>query len=201
MAEVGMNFENKRSPERKGLTLEQFSRVQDVALRKVRERGSEYFAWVNPPKLEDGKLLHTTGWGESAETREISVEEALQIYERKLNGAYAERFMTTLGMIPSLIENEYSVRLVQFAKEEGTPFDASGWIVMIIETMPMFHISPDDLDARDIADLVEVLTDNQDPSVSWKGTNKVGEFHAILMATREAGLDLVEIAKRYSNRD
>lgn len=104
----------------------------------------------------------------------------------------------SLGMMAALIANGYAVRFVQFAAEEGVPFDAEGWTVMVIETMPMFHISPDDLRVADVVDLVEVVPDNSAPDVAWKGTNKVGEFAALLAGATQPGLDLVAIARKGS---
>ncbi len=191
--------ESKESQEKKGLSLEEFKKVQQAALDTVAERGSNYYGWVNAPELSDeGKLEHTSGWGENQETKEISPAEALEIMNQKLDGAYGERFIMSLGTIASLIENEYNVRFVQFQEEEGTPFDAQGWTVMVVETMPVFHISPEDLKLENVGDLVEILQDNSTPDVSWKNTNKVGEFQALLKGSIEPNLDLVKIAQEGS---
>jgi len=81
--------------------------------------------------------------------------EALAICKRKIDGAYGERFLCSLGLVTALVANKYEVRFVQFAKEAGVPFDASGWTCMVIGTMPIFHVSPDDLRASDVGDRVE----------------------------------------------
>jgi len=181
------------------LTIKDFSRIVEAAVKVLKERGAGFYAWVNAPEIQpDGTITHTTGWGDSAKTRQISPAEALKIMEGKLNGAYGERFLTSLGLVAALIRNGYSVRFVQFQEEEGVPFDASGWTVMVIEKMPIFHISPDDLRLEDVADIVEILTDNNAPDVCWKQTNKVGEFTALLRGALEPGLDLVKIAQENS---
>ena len=180
------------------LDIKQFKRISDAALAVVKERGAGYYGWVNAPVVEGEKITHTSGWGDSAVTREITGAEAMGIMSKKLDGAYGERFIMSLGLVSALIRNGYSVRFVQFQAEEGVPFDANGWTVMVVETMPVFHISPEDLRAEDIADLVEILPDNEAPDVSWKGTNKVGEFTALLAGSLEPGLDLVKIAKENS---
>lgn len=181
------------------LTIQQFARIATAAQAVVAERGAGYYGWVNAPEADaSGRITHTSGWGDSAETREVTPADALALYKGKLDGAYGERFICSLGTVAALVTNGYEVRFVQFAKEAGVPFDASGWTVMIIGTMPIFHISPDDLRAADVADLVEVLPDNTDPAVSWKETNKVGEFAALLRGACEPGLDLVAIAKEAS---
>ena len=183
----------------KKLTKNEFARIVRAALARVAERGSDFYGWVNAPEASaDGTITHTSGWGDDATTREISGAEALGIMGKKLDGAYGERFVMSLGLVAGLIANGYSVRFVQFQSEAGVPFDASGWTVMVIETMPVFHISPDDLRASEVADLVEVLQDNSAPEVSWKNTNKVGEFAALLAGSLEPGLDLVKIAQEGS---
>lgn len=181
------------------LSMNDFGRIVATAQTVVAQRGQDFYGWVNPPVVhDDGRITHSSGWGDSATTREVSGAEALEIYKSKLNGAYGERFVLSLGTVAALIANGYEVRFVQFAKEEGVPFDASGWTVMVIGSMPMFHISPDDLRASDVADLVEVLPDNTDPAVCWKQTNKVGEFAALLAGATQPDLDLVAIAQKAS---
>jgi len=181
------------------LNLDQFSRITSAAQTVVSARGADYYGWVNAPEASaDGKLTHSTGWGNSAKTEEISGAEALAIYKRKLDGAYGERFVTSLGMVAVLIAHGYSVRFVQFRKEPGVPFDATGWTVIVIEGMPLFHVSPDDLRLADVVDVVEILDDNQAPDVCWKQTDKVGEFAALLAGSCQPGLDLVAIARESS---
>jgi len=58
---------------------------------------------------------------------------------------------------------------------------------MVIETMPILHVSPDDLRLADVADVVEMLDDNQTIDVCWKQTNKVGEFAALLAGACQPG--------------
>lgn len=181
------------------LNKEGMARIAAAAQSVVAERGGDYYGWVNAPEASaDGTLTHESGWGDDATTREISGVRALEIYKRKLDGAYGERFILSLGTVAALVANGYAVRFVQFQAEKGIPFDASGWTVMVVETMPIFHISPDDLRAADVADLVEVLPDNNADDVCWKETNKVGEFAALLRGVCEPGLDLVAIAKKAS---
>ena len=181
------------------MTKKTFDRVVEAALKKVIDNGAGYYSWKNSPTTDNsGIWSQKQGWGNSAKKIKISAVEAAGIFEEKLNGAYGERFVMSLGTVAALIQNGYSVRLVQFQKETGVPFDANGWTVLVVETMPVFHISPDDLDASAIADVVEVLPDNEAPDVSWKGTNKVGEFAALLRGSLEPGLDLVKIAQENS---
>lgn len=181
------------------MTIEKFKKICAAAMAVVAERGQNFYGWVNPPELADnGRITLTSGWGDEEKTEEVSVKQALDIYKDKLDGGYGERFIMSLGTISALIQNGYSVRFIQFQAEKGVPFDASGWTVMVIETMPIFHISPDDLRLEDVADVVEILPDNQAPEVNWKNTNKVGEFKALLAGSLEPGLDLVKIAQEAS---
>lgn len=183
----------------KKLDLAGLARIAFAAQSVVAARGAAYYGWINSPEAKaDGTLIHASGYGDSAVTREVSGAEVLEIMTRKLNGAYGERFVASIGWMAAIIANGYSVRFVQFAKEGGVPFDAKGWTVMVIATMPLFHISPDDLRAADVADLVEVLADNSTPDVAWKNTNKVGEFAALLAGATAPGLDLVAIAQEAS---
>ncbi len=182
----------------KTLSLAEFSQIAKAAQARVAERGPAYYGWVNAPERTGRIFTQTQGWGQSAKKVKASPVEALEIYKKKLDGAYGERFVMSLGLIASLIANGYSVRFVQFQKEAGVPFNASGWTVIVVETMPIFHIAPEDLRLSDVQDLVEILTDNQAPDVAWKKTNKVGEFAALLAGSIEPGLDLVKIAQENS---
>lgn len=184
---------------KKNLTLADLDAITKAAQSVVAENGSSYYGWINPPEVaDDGTITHTTGWGDSAETRTIDGPEAIEILKKKLDGTYGERFVMSLGTVASLIVNGYSVRFVQFVEDDSAPFDAKGWTVMVIETMPIFHINPADLRLEDVADIVEILDDDSAPDVSWKGTNKVGEFAALLAGSTQPGLDLVTIAQEAS---
>ena len=181
------------------LNSKNFAKITMSALSTVDQRGADYYSWKNAPEVgSDEKITLTSGWGEDEKTEEIPPSQAMSQMTQKLDGAYGERFIMSLGTVAALIKNGYNVRFVQFQKESGVPFDASGWTVMVVETMPVFHISPDDLNLQDVADLVEILPDDKADDVSWKETNKVGEFQAMMMGAIQPGLDLVEIAKKHS---
>ena len=181
------------------LSLEDFGRIVSAAMSVVEKRGQDYYGWVNPPVVQyNGTITHTSGWGDKEKTVKISGAKALEIMTKKIDGAYGERFICSLGTVAALIANDYNVRFVQFRSEHGVPFDDEGWVVIIVETMPIFHISPKDLRLNNLADIVEILDDNQAPDVCWKQTNKVGEFAALMAGAIKPGLDLVEIAKSKS---
>jgi len=181
------------------MEIKDLGRVCAAAQKVVSQRGQIFYGWVNSPEAQvDGRLTHSTGWGDQAVTREVSGAESLEIMKAKINGAYGERFICSLGTIAALIANGYLVRFVQFQTEPGVPFDAKGWTVMVVETMPIFHVSPDDLRLADVADIVEMLDDSKAADVSWKNTNKVGEFAALLAGACQPGLDLVAIAQEAS---
>lgn len=153
-------------------------------------------SWVNPPEIKGSAEEGYTFWHDG---KEISAEQSQAVWERKLNGAYSERLANFMNGLAAIVDNGYNVELVQFQKEKGTPFDASGWLVVVLETMPIFHLAPGDLAAEDLAEIVNVYIDNQDPSVCWKQTDKRGENIALKTAIDEPGKDLVAIAKRYSS--
>lgn len=181
------------------LNISDFGRIVATAQAVVAQRGAEYYDWVNAPKaLADGALTHTSGWGDAERTVKVTGAQALETMSKKLDGAYGERFIMSLGTIAALIANGYTVRFVQFRAEPGVPFDASGWTVIVVETMPIFHISPDDLWLANVADVVEMLDDNSTEDVCWKQTNKVGEFAALMAGVTQPSLDLVKIAKSSS---
>lgn len=181
----------------KNLNKKSIKKLISAALKQIEKNGSNFYGWQNAPIVKGNKITHTSGWGDSETKLEISTQEAFKIYESKLNGAYGERFAMTVAMLPGLIENGYSVSLVQFAQEKGIPFNANGWLVVIVESMPIFHISPDDLSGNDVEEMVNILCDNQHTDVCWKKTDKVGEFNALLQGSVEPGLDLVKIAQSF----
>ena len=107
----------------KKLSLSLFQKIAKAVLAVVAERGADYYGWKNSPEFDGQKFSQVQGWGDSAKPVEITPDEALAIYKSKLDGAYGERFVTSLGTIAALIANGYSVQFVQFVKEPGVPFD------------------------------------------------------------------------------
>lgn len=192
MSELSNDYEKDLKKERY-LDKDDADRVYTAFLEKF---DPQKVSWVNPPELtrsEDGIVQF---WHDG---KEISAEESQVVWERKLNGAYTERLANFMNGLSAIVDNGYKVELVQFQEEKGVAFDANGWLVVVVETMPVFHLSPDDLDAGDLAEMVNIHTDNQDPSVCWKQTDKRGENIALKTAIDEPGKDLVAIAKRYSS--
>lgn len=174
-------------------------KIIENVISKVVKNWSDYYWWKNSPEIsENWDFTQEQWWWDNAETVEISTQDAKNIYDEKLNWAYWERFVMSLWMVSSLMKNWYNIRFVQFQDEKWVPFDASWWTVMVIEWMPMFHISPDDLDAEWLWEYVEVLDDNNASDVCRKETNKVWEFEALLMWSMQSGLNLEEIARNWS---
>jgi hypothetical protein len=66
--------------------------LSDVALNSTRQRGAQFYGWINAPQYDAARqtFTHTTGWGESSLTRGIAAQEALDIYKQELDGAYGE---------------------------------------------------------------------------------------------------------------
>ncbi len=172
------------------LTSHSLKRLYNISLEKIRTKGASYYNWKNSPIEKNNKIYYV----ENGVENEIEIGAALEIMNQKLSSTYSERYVGMLGMLSSLINNGYDIRLVQFADELNVPFDAHKWIVLIVETMPIFHINPADLDTEQISDLVEIHNDNTHESVCWKGTNKIGEFTSLLQGCIYPNLDLVKIA-------
>ena len=156
--------------------------------------------WIEAPVVVGGKLVHTSGWGDKAKTVEISVEEALAICKKKVDGAYTERFLLFVGQLEAIVRNGYKVALIQHQGSDGAPFDSEGWLVVVVETLPIYHIAPWNLNLKDVEELVTLIppTESDNDLVCWKDTNKRGEFKALQVAVSKKGEDLVKIAKEFS---
>ncbi len=156
--------------------------------------------WIEAPVVVGGKLVHTSGWGDTAKTAEVSVEEALAIYKKKVDGAYTERFLLFVGQLEAIIKNGYKVALIQDQGHDGAPFDSEGWLVAVVEGLPIYHIAPWNLDLKDVESLVSLVPQDESENdlVCWKKTNKRGEFKALQVAVSKKGEDLVKIAKEFS---
>ena len=160
-------------------------------------------AWVNAPEFENGVFTHTTGWGDSAETRTVTEEEALAIYKQKVDGAYTERLLLFAGQLEAIVKNGYKVALIQHQGKDGAPFDSNGWLVAVVEGLPIYHIAPWDLNLKDVEELVTLVppTESDNKLICWKGTDKRGEAMALNAAVTGGGKNLIEIAQAFSNKD
>lgn len=142
----------------------------DILLKAVKNVISKTdvnkLSWKDDPSFENGTQAVYT------------------IMKEKLNGAYTERFVMTVLALKSLIMGHNMVHLCQI-KNENTPFDANGWVVVCVDDYPMFHISPSDLNMNDIKEIVNVIDDKEDHPFKWKGTNKIQEFLYMLDAVTE----------------
>lgn len=187
MANVLEHSSELETSAEKTLTPEQARQVYQAVMEEFDPAKT---AWTNPPELVNGEFFH--------DGQKVSAEAALEIMQKKLNGAYTERLLGFLNGLERIVANGYKVELVQFQKEVGVPFDANGWTVVVLETMPIYHLAPWDLDASKIADLVNIYQNNQDERVSWKQTNKRGESLALNAALTMPGQDLVKIAREGS---
>ena len=161
----------------------------------------EKTAWVDAPRVLNGELVHTSGYGEKAKTYKVSVEEALSIYNKKVDGAYTERFLLFMVQLGAIVRNGYKVALIQHQGSDGAPFDSEGWLVVVVETMPIYHIAPWDLNLKDVKELVTLIppTESDNELINWKRTDKRGEIMALNAAVTGSGKDLVGIAQKFSN--
>lgn len=182
------------------LTVDAASSVFDAVMKNYHTSKT---AWVNAPEFKDGVFTHTTGWEGSAETRTVTEEEALAIYKQKTDGAYTERLLLFTGQLEAIAKNGYKVALIQHQGEDGAPFDSEGWLVAVVEGMPIYHIAPWDLNLKDVEELVTLIppTESGNDLICWKGTDKRGEAMALSAAVTGSGKNLLEIAQAFSNKD
>lgn len=168
------------------LTPSSLSRVIDAATEKAVLKGQEYFGWRDEPDATLGQ------------------EERVARWKAKLNAVYSERFLASLGMISGIVNNGYRVRLVQFSKESGLPFNAEGWIAVAVHGdrgwWVVLHVFPDDLDTTELDDIVDVVSGNTKKNgfIEWDSfrPTKPAEYGALLRASQEPGLDIIdEIAR------
>ena len=164
------------------LTLANISTLFSAAIKRLEANGPDFYGWKNDPALkEDGSVVQTQGWGESATEVPVGVAGGFEIFKAKLNGAYGERFLNTLGFIFALVAKGKRVAIHQKA-EKGLPFDADGWVIFCIEGYPMFHVAPWDLPMAEIQELVSLVNEGTEEYAwtEWKGTNKVSEYTMLL---------------------
>ena len=172
----------------------------------------EKVAWVNPPEVVNGKLVHTSGYRDEAKTAEVSVEEALAIYKGKVDGAYTERCQLFLSLLVPIVKNGYNVALIQNQGHDGAPFNSKGWVSIVVERLPIYHIAPWDLNTSSLEQLVTLIPEEEvnNNLICWKETDKVGEAAALFMAASQSKsiqvdldnkieIDLVQIAQNLSN--
>jgi hypothetical protein len=168
----------------KYLKISDLDALFSIVKAEISRKGAGFYGWVNAPEVKDGALTHTSGWGENSKTVEVSAQEALDIYKSKLDGAYGERFALTMALLPGLIRQEKKVALLQIQKEEGTPFDATGWLVLSIEGHPAFHLAPWDLPMGEVEKtglVTLVLEGSEEAKIhGWKNTTKVDELSNLL---------------------
>jgi len=166
------------------LTLSHLQVLFQIVKSEIARKGADFYGWKNAPEVKDGELTHTSGWGENSKTVKVSAQEALDIYESKLNGAYGERFAITMALLAGLVRQGKKVALLQIQKEEGLPFNAEGWLVASIEGHPAFHLAPLDLSMSEVekAGLVTLVTEGSEEAKihGWKNTTKVDELSNLL---------------------
>lgn len=167
-----------------GLDIDHMRKLAAIVKREVESKGADFFAWTNAPVIEGGRITHTSGAGAEARVREISPEEALGIYRRKLDGVYGERLVLAICTAIAAVNAGKEVALLQIQEEPNVPFDAAGWLVLAIERHPIFHISPSDLPVKlaDEAGLVTVVEKGtaEAEKYPWTQTTKVEELCLLL---------------------
>lgn len=166
------------------LSMEAMASLFGIVKAEIARKGADFYGWKNAPVVIDNKLCKVVGYGEGAKNEEITAQEAVEIFEAKLNGAYGERFAITIALLAGLIRQGKKVALLQINKEEGVPFNASGWLVASIEGFPMFHLAPWDLPMAEVqkAGLVTIVAEGSEEAEihGWKGTDKTQELSSLL---------------------
>lgn len=164
------------------LTLANISILFSAAIKRLTANGPDFYGWKNDPILkEDGSVVQFQGWGDDAKEVPVGVAGSFEIFKAKLNGAYGERFLNTLGFIFALVAKGKKVAILQKA-EKGLPFNADGWVIICIEGYPMFHVAPWDLPMAEISELVSVVNEGTPEYdwTEWKHTDKVSEYTMML---------------------
>lgn len=158
----------------KFLTLANISVLFVAAIKRLEANGPAFYGWKNDPAYaEDGSIII-----DGASATPTAANDRMK---EKLNGAYGERFLTTLGFIHALIAKGKKVAILQKA-EKGLPFNADGWVILCIEGYPMFHVAPWDLPMGEISELVSLVSEGTEEYswTEWKGTDKVSEYTMLL---------------------
>ncbi|MCB0324345.1 MAG: hypothetical protein KDD69_12265 [Bdellovibrionales bacterium] len=133
------------------LNQEQAATLAAIATAAAAKKGRQFYDWRNSPTVnEAGGWSHTTGWGDSATSVEISPQDAAKIFEAKLNGAYGERLLLSVAYAVAAVAAGKKVAILQIKEEAGTPFDPQGWLVLSIENHPFFHLAPWDLPTAEL---------------------------------------------------
>lgn len=134
-----------------------------VACHAAEARGEDFFNWKEPPRVSDtGVITHVTSSGSE---REVTAEEAFQIWKSKLDCAYAQRFLLTLAFVVAAVQRGMHVALIRFTdKRDETAFDPHGWVTFSFDEFTNFHVSSEDLPAKDLeaAGLINVLETGSD---------------------------------------
>ena len=177
------------------LTNADSSTLINIACAAAQAKGPGFYAWRESPKFDEstGKWTHETGWGASKETREIGGTEVAEIFGDKLNGAYGERLMLTVALVVSLVARGHKVAILS-KREEGTPFDPEGWLVLSIDQFPYFHLAPWDLPTAELgaAGLVSHVVPGsaEEAEHDWKkeisGNGKPDELSGLLRKLLES---------------
>ncbi len=174
----------------KTLNTANFARIVDAAIVTAEKHGHAYYGWKDDPATD------------------LDRSAADAVWKSKLNGAYGERLLASLGMLDAVVRHGYPVRFVQFEKEE-VPFDATGWTAVAVGGKrgwwAFLHLAPWDFLAEGLNDLVEVIEENNPdngfiPWVELQPT-KPAEYGALLRAAQGPGIDLIEEIDRISRKE
>ena len=170
------------------LSTSDFGRIIAAAMAVAFRHGHSYYGWRDEPVVE------------------LDRETADVIWKEKLNGAYGERLLASLGLLAAVVAHKYPVRFVQFKAEKGMSFDAAGWTAVAVGGArgwwTILHLAPWDFDPATLGDIVEVVEENNSANgfIPWADLRptKPAEYAALLRAAQLPGLDMIEEIGRLS---
>jgi hypothetical protein len=150
------------------LTPEDLPALLIVVKNHLNSKPEGYYAWRDSPQVD--REVYTRS----------EVEEIADTFTKKLDAVYSERFLLSMNYAVAAIQRGHKVAFLQKTAEIDPVFDATGWIILSINSYPLFHISPQDLSLSILNELgwVNVIREGSAEAEehAWKGTDKSQEY-------------------------
>jgi len=129
------------------LTTNEIPVIKKIVIDMIKSKDENYFKWKDDPSLNKTK------------------QDIFDTFKEKLNCAYTERLVMVMCYCINLINKGGNVA---FVKKEN-----DDWVVVCIDTNPVFHISPDDIP---LVKHKEIIFESGDELWKWKGLTKDQEL-------------------------